>query len=325
MNKRIDWIDNLKGVGIVLVVWAHMNLPFAAEQFIYSFHMPLFFMVSGFLYKKKRVDVPFLKKKLIGLIVPYLVFAIPSFFVGIAMNEGIKKSILDFFFIKGYVSWNSPLWFLLILFAVSIIYPLLNTVISEHVIGAVSLILGYFVANTDTNFLGYEKIVFGLAFYYLGHQLKYLMVSNTYEKFKYPILGVSFAMNIVFGMILNPRISFYWNTVGNYFYFLIAALSGTIVMFILISTLPKMPKFFKFYGLNSLVVMGTHYFFRFSFLLIARKLGMELITEISLIGSILQTLIILIGELPIIFVYNKTVPAIIYRAEQSRAEQSRVK
>jgi acyltransferase len=44
--NRFNWVDNVKGLAIILVVLGHIASPFSA--FIYSFHMPLFFIVSGF-------------------------------------------------------------------------------------------------------------------------------------------------------------------------------------------------------------------------------------------------------------------------------------
>ena len=42
-SKRKPDIDVLKGIGIVLVMLGHQNLPIG--HFIYSFHMPLFFLI----------------------------------------------------------------------------------------------------------------------------------------------------------------------------------------------------------------------------------------------------------------------------------------
>lgn len=46
---RLDWIDALKGVGIVAVVAGHVWWHSGLRDVLYSFHMPLFFMVSGYL------------------------------------------------------------------------------------------------------------------------------------------------------------------------------------------------------------------------------------------------------------------------------------
>ncbi|HEM4571297.1 TPA: acyltransferase family protein [Streptococcus suis] len=45
MNTRIQWIDNLKGIGILLVVLGHTSFPF--KNYIFWIHMPLFFVLTG--------------------------------------------------------------------------------------------------------------------------------------------------------------------------------------------------------------------------------------------------------------------------------------
>ena len=53
MTKRIEWIDIAKGIGIILVVIGHISQIEVLNDIIYSFHMPLFFIISGYLYKRK--------------------------------------------------------------------------------------------------------------------------------------------------------------------------------------------------------------------------------------------------------------------------------
>lgn len=44
-------IDVLKGVGIILMILGHMHYSVSYEKFVFGFHMPLSFCVSGYLYK----------------------------------------------------------------------------------------------------------------------------------------------------------------------------------------------------------------------------------------------------------------------------------
>jgi len=54
MNQRIKWIDYLKGFLILTVMFGHtLGIPNILKVYIYSFHMPLFFFLSGMLYKKR--------------------------------------------------------------------------------------------------------------------------------------------------------------------------------------------------------------------------------------------------------------------------------
>ena len=81
-SKSIEWVDNAKFLGIFLVVLGHViskgngcynnGVLLVIYRFIYLFHMPLFFVVSGFLYKKYgRV-----RKLILALVIPYLMYQI---------------------------------------------------------------------------------------------------------------------------------------------------------------------------------------------------------------------------------------------------------
>ena len=56
VSERYTWIDCIKGIGIFLVVLGHIYKDNYIGQWIYSFHMPLFFMLSGYLMYTKSVD-----------------------------------------------------------------------------------------------------------------------------------------------------------------------------------------------------------------------------------------------------------------------------
>lgn len=90
-NKKILF---LQCFGILLVVLGHSgeNIPYLTK-WIYSFHMPLFIFISGYLldYTSKngiiKINyVNFIKKKIIRLLVPYLVISslayIPKYLLG---------------------------------------------------------------------------------------------------------------------------------------------------------------------------------------------------------------------------------------------------
>ena len=71
-SSRLKWADIAKGIGIVLVVWGHSSLPFEFRKWVYSFHMPLFFILSGYFYKSQKYGfTDFFLRKLRTLIIPY--------------------------------------------------------------------------------------------------------------------------------------------------------------------------------------------------------------------------------------------------------------
>ena len=73
-EKRSEILDIAKGIGILLVVWAHAKGPFS--KYIYQFHMPFFFLVSGYLYNKDDSPKVFIWKKTKSLYVPFITWNI---------------------------------------------------------------------------------------------------------------------------------------------------------------------------------------------------------------------------------------------------------
>lgn len=68
------WISCAKGLAIVLMVIGHSGAPETLVQWIYNFHMPLFFFVSGYLFNIKYLQdgVTFIKKKFKSLYIPFV-------------------------------------------------------------------------------------------------------------------------------------------------------------------------------------------------------------------------------------------------------------
>lgn len=71
-TKYLYWIDNLKVCLIFLVVLGH--LPTDYSLYIYQFHMPIFFALSGFLYKPKTLkdELNYICKR---LLIPYVIIS----------------------------------------------------------------------------------------------------------------------------------------------------------------------------------------------------------------------------------------------------------
>lgn len=132
-TKRIEYIDEIRGLAIILVVVGHLiqfngvstNNP--VFEFIYSFHMPLFFAISGYITQKVtqitsfKQYILFVKKKIIALIIPLLAWSllVTPFFLAEQWNA---------------IGWNevrqvivSPgLWFLKMLFVILLFYGIFN-------------------------------------------------------------------------------------------------------------------------------------------------------------------------------------------------------
>ena len=72
---RKYWIDVLRALGIILVVLGHVSKEPNTVIFIYAFHMPLFFLLSGFLFNRHRYDLrTFIIRRSQKLLLPYAFF-----------------------------------------------------------------------------------------------------------------------------------------------------------------------------------------------------------------------------------------------------------
>ena len=70
--ERDKRMDVLRAWGIFLVIAGHLGSPFSG--FIYTFHMPLFFFLSGYVFSTKVNWTNFIKKKIKTIVVPMYIF-----------------------------------------------------------------------------------------------------------------------------------------------------------------------------------------------------------------------------------------------------------
>lgn len=71
-KSRLDYFDAAKGLAIIAVILGHCNLGLV-NSFVYSFHLPLFFIISGYFSNPCTTISHFTKKRFKQLIVPYLI------------------------------------------------------------------------------------------------------------------------------------------------------------------------------------------------------------------------------------------------------------
>ncbi len=77
MTKRLEWVDIAKGIGIFLMVMGHSGIPRFIHDCIYSFHMPFFFILSGYFFlTEKYTFVELINRKVKTILLPYFVFSV---------------------------------------------------------------------------------------------------------------------------------------------------------------------------------------------------------------------------------------------------------
>lgn len=151
-NKRIVWVDYLKAFTCLLVVIGHLlqslqkaGIPQNLQltnfiiYYIYLFHMPLFMCISGFLYSKKKLEetsfsgyIKFEKRKLIDLMIPYIVFYLIYLGINILFSKDVNTPKGKNEFVGMLNNPMSPYWFLYALMSIFLITPLLEKIFKEN-------------------------------------------------------------------------------------------------------------------------------------------------------------------------------------------------
>lgn len=140
--KRLQSIDFLKGIAILLVILGHSVQVLTIKpfddylfNFIYSFHMPLFMFLSGFVSYKNEVNLSEVIKRFYQLIIPFFVWPLFSCL--------LLKGNFDIAIWKDIVEQpDKGLWFFWTLFFISSFYTLVIYAVNHAGISLKTEVLG---------------------------------------------------------------------------------------------------------------------------------------------------------------------------------------
>ncbi len=298
MENRIEWIDIAKGIGIILVIAGHcFYLGYSYP--LYAFHMPLFFFLSGLLFKDKKEEFGvFLKSKTKSLMRPWLIILFFSFFVCLFIpqwrNEITLKAVLsDLYTANTNVFQNSSLWYLVCFYFLLLLFFFLNkikrTILFAIVFIAFAVGLLWIKELLNMTNLPFHRLPFkidsaliALVFFYVAYLLKDKVLSIMMGKASIfviiPIVLISAVLCILNG----------WSNINSldfgkirFLYYPIALMGVVSVCLVskFIITLKWNPLkvFFIFYGKNSLLIFGFQSLFIRLYLLFFSSLeGQEL-------------------------------------------------
>ncbi|WP_353884815.1 acyltransferase family protein [uncultured Prevotella sp.] len=218
VRTRIGWVDYVKVFGIFCVLLGHNNL--ANEhitQYIFSFHIPLFFLLSGYLYKQTDFKSAFLKT-VKTLIIPYILinFVCLAYVSLFSIRDGLFG--WDFLISRlgaialglGYPAYNLypvcyPLWFLIALFIDRFILSLCKTEV-HHIVTffiSITICICFRFCKIDT-LIPIDSALLAYPFLILGLYIKNLF--NTLFNVRYFIRFI-ISILLIFLTILINRIN----------------------------------------------------------------------------------------------------------------------
>ncbi len=128
-EARIQYIDLLRAVGIILMIMGHIGFGTLFDRWIHAFHMPLFFIISGYFYKSKDIRSVVISR-IHTLIIPYLIFGVFHTILYFIIVGDYDLHYIYILLIEntadGGVAISGALWFLTAMFFSEILYNLIQ-------------------------------------------------------------------------------------------------------------------------------------------------------------------------------------------------------
>jgi fucose 4-O-acetylase-like acetyltransferase len=185
-KSRMQWVDYLRGIAIVLVVYRHVLLGIqdsgiatprgleTANMIFFSFRMPLFFILSGIFISgslKKRTVKQFVTDKFEGLLYPYFIWVFIQITLQIILSKytNASRSFIDYTYILYQPAKLDQFWYLPALFNATIVYVLIKEKLKAT---------------------WWMQLIFGICFYYLSPRLQFSsMLADWMEFYIFFALG----------------------------------------------------------------------------------------------------------------------------------------
>ncbi len=273
-------IDAAKAIAILLVVFCHAKgVPHGMTLFAYSFHVPLFFLVSGWLasgYASRATGLSqTVSKQARSLLLPYVVFYLLGYaYWLLTRNIGEKAArwgshpwwepiVAMFTGIGPDLYVQPPLWFLPVMLVTVVGYLLLRRWLSPVVIAVASLVVAWFwmhwfPAQGVRIFFGLDVLPVSLCFYALGALLIHLSPHLPKSLVGSVLATVVLAIAVAWLADVNGRIDVNMLEFGrNHALFLLSAVLGSL-MVICAARLVQGWAWVQWIGRNTLLILCTH-------------------------------------------------------------------
>lgn len=330
-QKRIDYIDYLKGLTILWVVWYHTAHP---EFVDFPIRMPLFFFISGIFFKPYPLS-EFIKKKINTLLIPFVFFYI-VYYIYLILQWSVNNSFSTFnyscFFDifklhKSTESFtvNPPLWFICALINQQfIMYLLVKAKLPKLWIGIIAFLISSYgilhFYNVETLFMISRCLPYFIYYsmgYLTGRHILSMIEGEHGIKASLQLGLCGFTVFILCRFIKSTyNVNLYIETLIHY-----AEIFALILFMIyLLKYSYKLPflRFLHFFGINSYIVLGMHEIVLTVYLICYIKL----IGQPDVFGGIILLTLTTITLWPIICILNKICPKLIGKNELWKSDKN---
>lgn len=297
MKKRVQWIDMAKGIGLILVMYGHIQFrPYPFYVWLCSFHMPLFFFLAGITFQVRQEEkfFSFFKKKVKALLIPYMIFASVTWFYrlgveiwdyfrkGTAIDWGwlMHKALGILLQVRGS-EFGIGVWFLPCIFVAFIILFAIIKISGGRkevsvLLGSICLIIGFLYSTRIGKELPWslDAALVAVFFMAIGNVFsEKLMDLERNHCVRFNMKNVLTALIAIVGSllfswcnygILDRAVGMWSNNYGDFWYFILGVVGGIAITVIFCNACHI--SFLKQIGKNSIFYYGIHGLFveRFS-------------------------------------------------------------
>lgn len=336
VSNRIHYIDVLKGIGILFVLFGHMNSQVWID-YLYSFHMAIFFFISGLLINLEKYSTfkSFFVSRVKQLYVPFIILYLIIYVYWLVVERSLRSVVVPpldafvgLFWGSDNMYWIFPagvLWFVICLFSLEVLFVGVIKFVKEKYLQVTFLVgltvLGIVMARQDWYVLPFSlnNALISIPFLAVGYLMRNALLGSKYnhETIKKVSLFLLAPLSII-TVVFFPEICeigketdiSYLKFPKVYEFYSVPFIS--IFLWLFLSILIGHSRFLEYLGRNTLPLLAVHPQIARICLFVANYWGLS---KNTIKGDLIYSLCLLVAVLllcwPIIFLWGKVYPKIV--------------
>lgn len=263
--NRIYWLDNLKAIAIFLVIFGHFVDNHMMKNYVYSFHMELFFFVSGIFHSSRYSFKQTSINKFKNLLIPYFIFSLLNFILIVLRRQYGNTPDLSYTLQEKFIAiltWNQ-FWFLGVLYVVVLLFyfiaPKLNSTRKLLIFAAIASLIHYIMKAHFDPWLheNLPKVFSAIVFYGVGFYLRDWLKDQHATNKVFGNIGIMLIILVInmtaFYLAYDPNRFININFYHNYLYFYAMGFSGILLACFLARHIRE-HAIFNFIGANTILI-----------------------------------------------------------------------
>ena len=275
-QRRIAYIDFMKCLCIMPIVMYHIDHEFFnylapnLNNALQAFRLPMYYFISGIFFKRYAGFGDFTRRKVNNILVPFVFFIVLAYVVrlmewGLRMAVGAESvdaspmRLLQPFYLR-YWDLTTPLWFLLSLFWVNVLFYALHRFIKPLwgiLLATVALsVVGYCLACAKIELpLMFDTSLVAMPYFVLGWYINRMGALAPSRWDRWGVLALALAAVPIY--LFSNYLNLHFQILPVYWKLYLLPFAAILTLFWACKSLPRIPILCHF-GRYSLIILGTH-------------------------------------------------------------------